>query len=202
MGIEMGRQDLLGVKLSTFSCTTLNLNSFVTGLGKCDPFDLHQNQQWQCRHWHQVCHLWSQWWKPVWWTRGNLGTCLLSCIWWRRSLWWQWNFYPQHLQWWVVFVRQTQLLKWIIMYFRCQHFFFCNVCADESRTLQMYCIFSFCVVSGTNLFQVAAHEFGHSLGLSHSSVQNSLMAPFYRGYNPTFILDSDDIKGIQYIYGL
>lgn len=54
---------------------------------------------------------------------------------------------------------------------------------------------------GTNLFQVAAHEFGHSLGLSHSDVKASLMAPFYRGYEPTFELDEDDILGIQALYG-
>lgn len=47
---------------------------------------------------------------------------------------------------------------------------------------------------GTNLFQVAAHEFGHSLGLSHSDVREALMAPFYRGYSPVFRLDSDDIQ--------
>lgn len=44
---------------------------------------------------------------------------------------------------------------------------------------------------------MAAHEFGHSLGLSHSDVRASLMAPFYRGYESSFQLDDDDIKGIQ-----
>lgn len=44
---------------------------------------------------------------------------------------------------------------------------------------------------------MAAHEFGHSLGLSHSDVNAALMAPFYRGYDPAFQLNQDDVLGIQ-----
>lgn len=54
---------------------------------------------------------------------------------------------------------------------------------------------------GTSLFLVAAHEFGHSLGLSHSSVDGALMYPWYQGLKPNFELPDDDKHGIQQMYG-
>ncbi|NWH82981.1 MMP8 collagenase, partial [Piaya cayana] len=52
-----------------------------------------------------------------------------------------------------------------------------------------------------NLFYVAAHEFGHSLGLFHSKDPDALMYPVYRKFDPSvFPLHQDDINGIQHLY--
>jgi peptidoglycan hydrolase-like protein with peptidoglycan-binding domain len=53
--------------------------------------------------------------------------------------------------------------------------------------------------SGVDLYTVAAHEIGHSLGLAHSTVSGALMYPYYGG--PHRFLDQDDINGIQALYG-
>jgi hypothetical protein len=50
-----------------------------------------------------------------------------------------------------------------------------------------------------DLVTVAAHEFGHSLGLAHSAVGGSLMFPTYSG--PHRFLSADDVSGIQSLYG-
>ena len=52
---------------------------------------------------------------------------------------------------------------------------------------------------GIDLVTVAAHEFGHALGLRHSAVSSAMMAPFYGG--PRRFLSADDIQGIQSLYG-
>ncbi|XP_047195615.1 matrix metalloproteinase-20 [Hippoglossus stenolepis] len=53
-----------------------------------------------------------------------------------------------------------------------------------------------------NLFAVAAHELGHSLGLTHSKDPSAIMYPNYRHHSSTqYSLSKDDELGIQTLYG-
>lgn len=53
--------------------------------------------------------------------------------------------------------------------------------------------------SGFDLVTVAAHEFGHSLGLRHSTDSSALMWPYPANHGR--FLSPDDIAGIQSLYG-
>ncbi|KAK4841848.1 hypothetical protein QYF36_011500 [Acer negundo] len=56
-------------------------------------------------------------------------------------------------------------------------------------------------MSAVDLESVAVHEIGHLLGLGHSSVEESIMFPTISAGTRKVELASDDIEGIQTLYG-
>ena len=55
--------------------------------------------------------------------------------------------------------------------------------------------------TGVLLENVAAHELGHILGLTHSEVSTALMAPYYNK-NVNRPQENDDIERIRSLYGI
>lgn len=86
---------------------------------------------------------------------------------------------------------------------------------QNGKNVSTYCNISFitfsneiglthpCILSiGVNLLLVAAHEFGHALGLDHSRDRKALMFPTYQYVNTNgYKLPDDDKRGVQALYG-
>ena len=55
--------------------------------------------------------------------------------------------------------------------------------------------------SGINLEWLALHKFGHTFGMKHTNVRQSVMYPWYKGYIKDIKLTSYDIQTLQALYG-
>jgi hypothetical protein len=74
----------------------------------------------------------------------------------------------------------------------------CNYSVNGDYTLNLSQPWVINTTGGYDLFTVAAHEVGHGLGLTHSTLTSAVMYGMYSGIKS--ILRADDINGIRAIY--
>lgn len=53
---------------------------------------------------------------------------------------------------------------------------------------------------GFHFYTVALHEIGHSLGLAHTPIPNSVMFPYYTNFVTENVLEYDDILAMYDLY--
>merc|ERR1719259_940497 len=71
---------------------------------------------------------------------------------------------------------------------------------QKLQTMTLTKKWGFCKNDGYSLLLVAAHEFGHTIGLDHSRSKSALMYPTYSAVE-NFELPQDDINGARRLYG-
>jgi len=76
-----------------------------------------------------------------------------------------------------------------------------NVYLEKYRWIHYFDRFRCVVIAGFNLYLVAAHEFGHALGLKHSRNPESLMYPTYTRSRQANPLSIEDVANINALYG-
>lgn len=57
-----------------------------------------------------------------------------------------------------------------------------------------------CNFLGYDFYSVAIHEFGHILGLGHSSDTDAVMYPYYQFWDKAKDVHKDDIAGLKKLY--
>lgn len=134
------------------------------------------------------CLTWIISWRPwrpvsIWRTQRHAGSCF-----WSRLGSWRWHTL---WRWWALDSRRKRCWteSHVISTFRPSDL--------RSRIMRMCFLRS---VSGFNLFVVAAHEFGHALGLKHSRSPESLMYPTYKSSRSANLLSREDVANIRALY--